>query len=37
MAIRSMDWRRYRALPPEKRRLLKEALVQLFMGRAAIE
>lgn len=31
-----MDWRRYRALPPEKRLLLKEALVNLFVARAAL-
>jgi len=32
----SMDWRRYRTLPPPKRRLLKEALVNLFLARAVL-
>lgn len=31
-----MDWRRYRALSPVKRRLLREALANLFMARAAL-
>lgn len=36
MALPAMDWNRYWALPPAKRRLLMEALVHLFMARAAL-
>ncbi len=36
MVLPSMDWRRYRSLPPAKRRLLKEALIHLFMARATL-
>jgi len=32
----SMDWRRYQTLPLPKRRLLKEALVNLFLARAVL-
>ncbi len=36
MPLLSMDWRRYRALPPAKRRLLNEALAHLFMGQVIL-
>lgn len=36
MALPAMDWRRYRALPPARRRLLREALASLFLARAAL-
>jgi hypothetical protein len=36
MAPSSQDWRRYRALPPAKRQLLREALLRLLLARAAL-
>lgn len=36
MALPAMDWRRYWALPPARRRLLTEAFASLFLARAAL-